>query len=164
MTVTRAGGTGARMKTRGFHRFETSMEIPLPPEEVFRFFSDAENLERITPPELRFRILTPVPIEMDRGVLIDYRLRLQGVPFRWRTEISEWNPPRTFVDRQLRGPYHTWVHLHTFEPTQGGTLMTDRVDYRLPVWPLGEWAHPLVRRNIHRIFAFRRETIRRILQ
>jgi ligand-binding SRPBCC domain-containing protein len=148
---------------RGRHRFETTTEIPLPRNEVFAFFADAENLEHITPPELRFRILTRLPIEMRRGTLIDYRLRLQGIPFNWRTEISRWDPPHAFTDRQIRGPYHTWIHRHTFEETEAGTLMRDRVDYRLPFWPLGEWALPLVHRQIRRIFAFRGETIRRIL-
>jgi ligand-binding SRPBCC domain-containing protein len=148
---------------RGLHRFETETEIPLPPEEVFPFFAAAENLERITPPELRFRILTALPIEMGRGTLIDYRLRLEGIPFRWRTEISEWDPPRAFTDRQLRGPYHTWIHRHTFEPMGSGTLMRDRVDYRLPLWPFGEPALPLVRRKIARIFEYRREMIRALL-
>jgi len=147
----------------GLHRFETVTELGHKPEDVFPFFSAAENLERITPPELRFRIITELPIDMDRGTLIDYGLRLEGVPFRWRTEISEWDPPWSFTDRQLKGPYHTWIHRHTFEPVEGGTLMTDRVDYRLPLWPLGEVALPLVRRRIERIFAFRREAIRHIL-
>jgi ligand-binding SRPBCC domain-containing protein len=163
MTGRGAPNVEGRQEVRGLHRFQTSMELPLSVEKVFAFFSEAENLERITPPELQFRILTQLPIEMRRGALIDYRLKLQGLPFKWRTEISEWNPPHAFTDRQLRGPYHTWIHRHTFEPTSDGTLMKDRVDYRLPFWPLGEWAHPLVSRNVHRIFAFRSETIRRIL-
>jgi ligand-binding SRPBCC domain-containing protein len=148
---------------RGVHRFETKTEIPLHPEEVFPFFAAAENLERITPPELRFRILTPLPIEMGRGTLIEYRLRLEGIPFRWQTEISDWDPPWSFTDRQLRGPYHTWIHRHTFEPREAGTLMKDRVDYRLPLWPLGEPALPLVRRKIARIFEYRTEVIQEIL-
>jgi ligand-binding SRPBCC domain-containing protein len=149
--------------TKGFHRFETVTDILLPPEEVFPFFAAAENLERITPPELRFQILTPLPIEMRQGTLIEYRLRLQGIPFLWRTEISEWNPPHAFTDRQLKGPYHSWIHRHTFEATADGTRMTDRVDYRLPFWPPGELALPFVRRKIHRIFEFRGEVIRQVL-
>ncbi|MFC1575470.1 SRPBCC family protein [Gemmatimonadota bacterium] len=155
------------METRprwGLHRFETVMEIPRTPEEVFPFFAAPENLERITPPELRFEILTPLPIQMRRGATIEYRLRLGRVPFRWRTEISEWDAPRSFADLQLAGPYHTWVHRHTFETTETGTLMKDRVDYRLPLWPLGEWALPFVRRKINRIFAYRGEVIREILR
>jgi ligand-binding SRPBCC domain-containing protein len=154
---------GMRPK-RGLHRFETVTEIPRKPEEVFPFFAEPENLGRITPPELRFEILTPLPVEMRHGATIEYRLRLEGVPFRWRTEISEWDAPRSFTDRQLRGPYHTWIHRHTFEPTANGTLMRDRVDYRLPFWPLGEWALPIVRRKVHRIFAYRGEVIREVFR
>ena len=154
-------GTGMR---RGLHRFETKTELARPPEEVFPFFAAPENLQRITPPQLRFEILTPLPVEMCQGATIEYRLRLEGIPFRWRTEISEWDAPRSFTDRQLRGPYHTWIHRHTFEPTRIGTLMKDRVDYRLPFWPLGEWALPLVRRKVLRIFAYRAEVIREILR
>ena len=148
---------------RGLHRFETVTDLPLSPEEVFPFFAAAENLEKITPPELRFSILTPLPIHMREGTLIDYRLRLQGIPFLWRTEISEWDPPRAFTDRQLRGPYHSWIHRHTFEATPTGTRMTDRVDYRLPFWPLGEVGLPFVRRRVERIFTYRGEVIRRLL-
>lgn len=136
----------------------------MPREEVFPFFSVPENLERITPPELRFEIVTPLPIEMGQGALIDYRLRLEGIPFRWRTEITEWEPPYSFTDCQQRGPYHTWIHRHTFEATEAGTLMKDQVDYRLPFWPFGEWALPFVRRKVKRIFAYRREVIRKTLQ
>ncbi|MBT8395473.1 MAG: SRPBCC family protein [Gemmatimonadetes bacterium] len=151
-------------KKWGLRRFETVTEISRTPEEVFPFFAAPENLERITPPELKFEILTPLPIKMGQGTLIDYRLRLEGVPMRWRTEISEWNEPRSFTDRQLRGPYHTWIHRHIFEPTEYGTLMRDQVDYRLPFWPLGEWALPFVRRKVARIFAHRREVILEILK
>ncbi|MCJ7628440.1 MAG: SRPBCC family protein [Longimicrobiales bacterium] len=154
---------GTRAKW-GLHRFETRTEIARTPEEVFPFFAAPENLERITPPELRFEILTPLPMEMRRGATIEYRLRLEGIPFRWRTEISDWDAPRSFTDRQLQGPYHTWIHRHTFEPTETGTLMKDRVDYRLPFWPLGEWALPIVRRKVLRIFAYRAEVIREILR
>ena len=148
---------------RGFHRFETVTDLPLSPEEVFPFFATAENLEKITPPELRFSILTPLPIAMGQGTLIDYRLRLQGIPFLWRTEISEWNPPLAFTDRQLKGPYHSWIHRHTFEATDTGTRMTDRVDYRLPFWPFDEVGLPFVRRRVQRSFAYRGEVIKQHL-
>jgi ligand-binding SRPBCC domain-containing protein len=144
---------------RGLHQLETVAFFPVPVDTVFPFFCDVHNLERITPPELAFRVLTPGPVEINRGTLIDYRLGLFGVPFGWRTMIAEWDPPHVFVDEQLRGPYHTWIHRHTFEAVDGGTRMTDRVDYRLPLHPLSGPALPLVRRQLNRIFAFRREVI-----
>ena len=143
--------------------------IPRPRTEVFPFFAAAGNLERITPAELRFRIETPTPIEMRRGTLIDYRLGLWGTRFRWRTEITEWDPPRSFTDTQIRGPYHTWVHHHLFEEEAAdeegdvATIMTDEVRYRLPFWPLGEVALPVVARQLRRIFRHRAGVIRRLL-
>lgn len=133
--------------------------------EVFDFFSKAENLDSVTPPWIRFRILTPLPVDMKKGTLIDYRLRIYGMPFQWRTEITEWDPPHTFTDTQIRGPYRRWVHRHLFEEKDGGTLMIDRVEYSIPGWllePLIHWL--LVRRNIKKIFAFRRGRFKEILE
>ena len=137
--------------------------IPRPLEAVFPFFADAGNLERITPPELRFRVLTPLPVQMRAGALIDYRLSLFGVPFRWRTEIAAWEPPRRFVDRQLRGPYREWVHTHTFTEQDGGTRMVDEVVYALPLGRPGLLALPLVGRQLDRIFDFREATLQATL-
>jgi ligand-binding SRPBCC domain-containing protein len=148
---------------RGLHMLQTRTHLPLAIGEVFAFFSDATNLERITPPELAFRILTPTPIEVREGTLIDYRLRLFGVPFGWRSRISLWEPPLRFVDEQLRGPYRTWIHLHEFEASGNGTLMTDRVEYRLPGHPFAGPALPLVRLQLDRIFRYRARSIRSIL-
>jgi ligand-binding SRPBCC domain-containing protein len=145
------------------HTLRTSEVLPLPVETVFAFFSDAANLEKITPPELHFRILTPLPIEMRPGALIDYELRLFGIRFRWRTRIASWDPPHAFSDEQLRGPYREWLHTHRFEPVEGGTRMSDEVRYRLPLWPLGELGYPIVRLQVRRIFRYRQETIRRLL-
>ena len=142
---------------------ETVTSLPRPQDEVFAFFANAENLQRITPPELAFRILTPVPIDIGEGTLIDYRLRLFGVPFNWRTRIVEWQPDERFVDEQLSGPYRSWRHLHTFAGCEEGTMMTDRVEYRLPLQPAGAFALPLVRRQLDRIFRYRANAIRRIL-
>lgn len=137
--------------------------LALPVDEVFPFFADAGNLGRITPPELRFRILTPMPVAMQAGALIDYRLSLFAVPFRWRTEIAVWEPPHRFVDRQLGGPYREWLHTHTFTAENGGTRMEDRVEYVLPFGRLGLLALPLVRRQLERIFDHREATILALL-
>lgn len=129
------------------------MVLPAPVAEVFAFFSDAGNLDRITPPMLRFRTLTPMPIEMGEGTIIDYALRLRGVPFRWRTRIALWQPPHRFADEQTRGPYRLWHHTHEFEPVAGGTLCRDVVLYRHWGGPIGE--HLLVRPDLERIFDYR---------
>jgi len=142
---------------------ERVQRLPAPPGEVFPFFADAGNLEAITPPFLRFRILTPRPIPMHAGTLIEYRLRLHGVPVRWLTEIVDWEPGVRFVDRQVRGPYAVWHHTHTFTPDRsGGTVMRDTVRYALPGGPLGAVAHRLlVRRDLETIFDHRRAAIAR---
>lgn len=135
-------------------------EIPRPRDEVFDFFSRAENLERLTPANLRFRILTPLPIEMREGALIDYRLRLNGIPLKWRTLISTWDPPNVFVDTQLKGPYRQWIHTHRFtDAGDGRTLMEDEVRYRLPFGPLGMIALPIVRRQVQGIFEYREKAL-----
>lgn len=144
-------------------RREQILDAPL--EEAFEFFSRAENLEAITPPLLRFRITTPQPIEMKVGALIRYRLRLRGVPVSWLTRIEEWDPPRGFVDRQLRGPYALWHHTHSFESLgPERTLMIDLVRYGHRFGPFGTIAeHLLIRRDLDRIFDFRRDSIPALL-
>ena len=145
------------------HIFQTSFDLPVKIELVFEFFSDAVNLEKITPPELEFNINTPPPIIIQKGTLIDYRLKLWGIPFSWRTEITHWEPPIKFVDEQINGPYQTWIHTHRFEEIDDFTRISDEVRHRLPFWPFGEIAYPLIRGQINRIFAFRETAIRQVL-
>jgi ligand-binding SRPBCC domain-containing protein len=146
------------------HVIERRQRVRRPPEEVFAFFADAFNLERITPPWLRFRVVA-APDEMRRGALIRYRLRLRGVPVSWVARIEEWQPDRRFADLQLRGPYRYWRHEHDFEPDpSGGTLIRDTVRYALPAGFLGELVHrSLVRRDLERIFDFRERAVARAL-
>lgn len=143
-----------------FH-FSAEQWLPRPRPEVFQFFSEARNLETLTPPWLNFEVLTPAPIVLRPGTLIDYRIRIHRIPIRWRTEILEWNPPHRFVDVQLRGPYNLWHHTHTFEERDGGTLCRDEVRYRPRGGALINWL--FVRRDVERIFAFRRDRMASLL-
>jgi ligand-binding SRPBCC domain-containing protein len=127
--------------------------LPLAPDRVFAFFGDAANLDRLTPPWLRLRIETAMPIAMAPGVTLDYRLRLHGIPFRWRTEITEWNPPWRLVDEQRRGPYRWWIHTHEFAAADGGSDVVETVDYDPPG---GALVHALlVGPDLRRIFTYR---------
>ncbi|MFO7738959.1 MAG: SRPBCC family protein [Desulfatiglandaceae bacterium] len=144
------------------HSFQTSTIIPSDVLDVFAFFSNASNLERITPPELHFRIVTPLPIKMGEGAVIDYRLRLHGIPFKWSTLITRWNPPHRFVDVQERGPYKEWVHTHHFIEHTEGTKMIDEVLYRLPFWPVGEIFCPFIHHQLSRIFRFREKAVQAV--
>ncbi len=146
------------------HRLSRTQWVEQPLEAVFAFFSDASNLEALTPPFLHFRILTPMPIEMRAGAQLDYQLSLFGVPVRWRTRITDWQPGRRFVDEQESGPYALWRHTHEFESRGSSTLVRDVVDYSEPLGALGTLAHVVfVRRTLERIFDFRRDSVRRLL-
>jgi ligand-binding SRPBCC domain-containing protein len=141
-------------------RLRVRQWIPASLEQVFDFFSDARNLERITPPFLHFHITAMSTPEIGVGTLIDYKLRIRGVPVKWRTLIESWKPRTEFVDTQLRGPYRKWHHTHRFEPMAGGILIEDDVLYRLPMGWLGELAGgALVDRDVRRIFDYRKQVI-----
>jgi ligand-binding SRPBCC domain-containing protein len=137
--------------------FQAELWLPKAPEQVFAFFSEARNLQAITPGWLNFVVLTPEPIELCRGALIDYRLRVHGIPFRWQSEITAWEPPHRFVDEQRRGPYKLWIHEHRFEAREGGTLASDFMLCSAPGGKLMEWL--FVRRDVERIFEFRKEKL-----
>lgn len=140
---------------------ETVIDRPI--EEVFDFFCRAENLEKITPPSLSFRILTPLPVEMREGTLIDYVIKLSGLPMKWRTLIAKWDPPHVFVDQQLNGPYLKWHHEHRFVAEGNRTRMFDRVEYRVPGWILEPIIHRLfVRQRVESIFDHRTKVIQEV--
>lgn len=145
------------------HIFEASQWIPRDVNEVFEFFSSETNLEKITPPWLKFHVIGKSTPQMQAGTLIDYKLKINGVPVKWRTEIVVWEPGKRFVDNQLHGPYKRWHHTHTFKSENGGTRMNDSVLYQLPLGRLGDLAAGWkVRRQVRGIFAYRREVIEKL--
>ena len=139
-----------------FH-FNSSIPLRHPHPEVFKFFASAENLNLLTPPWVHFSILTPLPIEMRQGLVIQYRIRVRGITHRWDSEITEWRPPFGFTDTQIRGPYRYWVHRHRFEETSEGTLVADDITYRVPGGPLVNRLY--VAGELRRIFAYRKTRI-----
>jgi ligand-binding SRPBCC domain-containing protein len=149
-----------RTEPDGSFVLETEIVLNRPLRIVFDFFADPGNLERITPPWLNFRMLTEGPLTMRAGLRIDYRLQLHGIPLRWRSEIPVWQPPRCFVDRQLRGPYREWIHEHLFDPVAGGTRVRDRVRFRVAGgrWVL-RWG---VQGDLEQIFGYRTRMLRQI--
>jgi len=142
------------------YTLERRQWLPRDLDEVFAFFAAPENLQLLTPPFLNFEILTPSPIPMKEGTFIDYRIRLFGVPLRWRTRIAEYTPPSDFVDVQMSGPYRVWHHRHAFRRLNGGTEMTDTVTYALPFGIVGDIVHAVwTRRTVARIFDFRAQAV-----
>jgi ligand-binding SRPBCC domain-containing protein len=148
------------MKT---YRFESQLWLPQAPrDQIFKFFADPRNLQRLTPEWLRFEILTPTAIEIRQGTLLDYRLRLRGIPLRWQSEIQVWQPPHRFIDRQTRGPYSLWVHEHTFTEKDNGTLVGDKVEYAVPGGRLVQKF--FVAPDLERIFQYRHRVLEEIFQ
>jgi ligand-binding SRPBCC domain-containing protein len=143
--------------------FRADQRIGRPRPEVFEFFSRTANLERITPPWLSFSMLGTEPAEVASGTVIPYRLRLHGLPLIWVSQIEQFERGRVFVDRQLIGPYRQWIHRHEFEADGEHTVIRDEVRYELPLGRIGALAGLFVRRDVERIFAYRQQTIERIL-
>ena len=141
--------------------FHNQVHLPTPIDETFEFFADAHNLERLTPPLLRFEVLTPSPIEMKVGALIDYRLWVRGVPLRWQSEITAWEPPYRFVDEQRKGPYSLWVHEHTFQAVDDGTVAEDHLRYAVPGGTLIN--RLFVSGDVRKIFEYRSRRLLQIL-
>ena len=140
--------------------FQSQLWLPQSRDNVFAFFSDAQNLDLITPPWLHFRTVTPGSGEMQLYTIIDHRLRIHGVPLRWRSKITVWDPPAVFVDEQVRGPYRLWIHEHRFEEQNGGTLVHDHVRYAVILDALIH--RLLIRPDVERIFAYREKKLREI--
>lgn len=148
---------GRAMKT---FWLRTTLWLPQPREKVFGFFANPKNLDRLTPSWLNFAILTAAPSIMARGTHLDYRLRLRGIPVRWRSEITAWEPPKRFVDRQTKGPYSLWIHEHLFEECEGGTLVKDYVEYAVPGGRLVQ--RLFVEPDLRRIFKYRHQVLREL--
>lgn len=156
-----SGAAHPRRPTRGLRLFRSEVIVPRGLDETFAFFSDARNLDRLTPPWVGFEIVTPGPIDMRVGAEIEYRIRIHGVPISWRTQITVWEPKVRFIDVQLRGPYRWWHHEHRFEACDEGTRVIDEVEYCAP---LAWLTHRLfVDRDVARIFAYRADSLAKIL-
>ena len=142
------------------HEFKRELWLPRPLAQIFSFFADPANLEALTPPRLKFQILTPRPVEISVGTLIDYRLRVRGFPMSWQSEITAWEPMHRFVDEQRRGPYRIWRHEHEFAERDDGTIIHDKVEYAVPFDIIvHRW---FVRPDIERIFDFREQKLREL--
>ena len=145
------------VKANGEYVLTCRARVPRPRDEVFAFFSNARNLEKLTPSLLNFQVLTEGEIEMKVGALIDYKLKVRGLPLKWRTEITAWDPPARFADTQLKGPYRQWIHTHEFVDEGETTLMQDHVRYKVLGGALVNWL--AVKRDVKKIFAYRSEVM-----
>ena len=146
------------------HILNYSLTVPSPRPVVFAFFTDIANMARITPPELDFAILPPVPVELGEGTVIKYRLKLYGISFETKIQVTAWSPFDFFIDEQLEGPYRQWIHRHTFrDGPDGSTTVEDEIRFRLPTFPLGEAAYPMAKQQMDRIFSYGQQTIKSIL-
>ena len=145
------------------HTLIKHTEINKPITEVFDFFGKAENLNELTPPDLHFNIITPLPIAMKAGTIIDYKIRLGIIPMKWKTLISAWEPPFRFVDEQLSGPYVTWIHEHKFEYSGQKTKMTDTIQYVAPGLFLEPIVHNLfIKSKVNQIFEYREKRLKEL--
>jgi ligand-binding SRPBCC domain-containing protein len=142
------------------YQLKTEIWLPRPRDEVFRFFADPKNLERLTPTWLSFKLSRKIPAAINKGSQLNYRLRIHGVPIRWQSLISDWEPPHRFVDRQTRGPYRLWVHEHNFTEDRGGTLVGDKVEYSVPGGSLVQKF--IVAPDLERIFKYRHTVLQEI--
>ena len=159
------GGPGCKTAAVFIYDLERTQRVAVPISQAFDFYGDAANLEPLTPPWLHFEVTTPGPLRLETGALLDYRLKLHGVPIRWQTRIDAWEPPVRFVDSQRKGPYAHWEHTHRFEPDgDDATVIHDHVRYAMPLGPLGAIAQRLfVRRDLERIFDYRGEAVARLM-
>ena len=147
------------------YTLESNQFINKPIEEVFQFFSKPENLSVFTPAKLGFKILSPNPIKMGVGRLIDYNIYLMGIPIHWRTLITDYEPPNMFVDQQIKGPYTMWHHTHTFHKVKGGVEIKDRVVYSIPFGFLGRLLNYLwIKRDLNNIFLHRKKVIDKLFE
>jgi ligand-binding SRPBCC domain-containing protein len=155
----RLGPAASGYRPPGLYQLSRVQTVSVDLPNVFEFFANPSNLEAITPPRLRFKILNTPAAGMGRGARIDYRLSLHGIPFRWKTVISAWEPGVLFADEALRSPFRSWFHLHEFDEVADGTRIRDTVWYRLPLGPLGRLAHRWVAMELDAIFDFREDMI-----
>ena len=145
------------------YTLKTKQQFNHPIQQVFKFFSSPENLAFITPEEMDFKIMTPIPISMNQGRIIDYTVKICGLPIRWRSLITTYEAPLEFIDEQLNGPYAFWHHKHHFQEFDKGTLMTDTVTYAMPFGWLGRFMHWIaVRGQLDKIFNYRKESLKKI--